>query len=76
MSIFLRMSSQPLVKIKNDVELFELQQDIQPSFSEGENLDSNKVTKDGMPPLPGRDDGDLSVKENEVRLQSHIHEES
>ena len=38
-------------EVRKDVKLFELQQDIQPSFSEGENLDSNQVTEDGMPPL-------------------------
>ena len=70
------MSSQPLVKIKKDVELFKLQQDIQPSFGEVENLDSNQVTENGMPPLPNRDRGDLSAQENEICLQSPIHEES
>jgi len=39
-------------------------------------LEFNQVTKDGMPPLPERDGGDLSAKENEIRLQSLIHEES
>ena len=70
------MSSQPLVRIKKDVELFELEQDIQPSFGEGENLDSNQVIEDNMPPLPERDEGDLSAQENEIHLQSPIHEES
>ena len=59
MSTFSMMSFQSLVKIKKDVELFELQQDIQPSFGEGENLDSNQVTGDGMSPLPERDGGDF-----------------
>ena len=70
------MSFQPLVKIKKDVKLFELQQDIQPSFGEGENLDSNQVTEDGMPPLSERNGGDLSPQENEIHSQSPIHEES
>ena len=38
-------------EVKKDIELFKLQQNIQPSLGEGENLDSNKVTEDGMPPL-------------------------
>jgi len=35
-------------EIKKDVALFELQQDIEPSFDEGENLNSNQVTEDGL----------------------------
>ena len=37
-------------EVKKDVELFELQQNIQLSFGEGENLDSNQVSEDGVPP--------------------------
>jgi len=66
------MSSQSLVKIKKNVKLFELQQDIQPSFGEGENLGSNQVTEDGTSPLLERDGEDLSAQEN----QSPVHEES
>ena len=47
-------------EIKKDVELFESQQNIQPSFGEG-NLDSNQVTEDGMPPLPEGNGEDLSA---------------
>ena len=71
MSNFSKMSSQWLVKIKKDVKLFELQQDIQPSFGEGENLDSNQITEDGMSHLLESDGGDLSTQEN----QSPIHKE-
>ena len=39
-------------EINKDVELFELQQDIQQSFGEKEDLNSNQVTEDGMPPYP------------------------
>jgi len=48
-------------EVRKDVQLFELQQDIQPSFSEGKNLDSNQVTEDGMPPLFEKNGGDLSA---------------
>ena len=47
-------------EVKKDVELFELQQNIPPSFGEGENLDSNQVTEDGMPPLSERNGGRLA----------------
>ena len=63
-------------EVKKDVELFELQQDIQLSFGEGENLDSNQVTKDGMLPLFERNGGDLSAQKNEIRPRSPIHEKS
>ena len=64
------------MRIKKDVELFELQQGIQPSFGEGENLDSNQVTEDGMPPLSRGNGGDLPDQEIEIRPQSPVHEES
>ena len=51
-------------EVKKDVELFELQQNIQPSFGEGENLDSNQVIEDGMPSLFEGNGGDLSAQEN------------
>jgi len=63
-------------EIKKDVELFELQQDIQPSFSEAGNLNSNQVTEGDMPPLFKRNGGDLSAKENEIRPQHPIHKQS
>ena len=63
-------------EVKKDVKLFELQQNIQPSFGEGENLNSNQVTEDGMPPLPEGNGGDLSAQKNEIRPRSPIHEES
>ena len=50
-----------IAEINKDVKLFELPQDIQPSFSEGENLNSNEVSEDGMPPLSERNGGDLSA---------------
>ena len=50
------MSSQVLVKSKN-LELYELQQDLQPSLGEGEDLNSHQVTENGEP-----------VQGNEVRL--------
>ena len=43
-------------EIKKDLELYELQQDLQPSLSEGEDLNSRQVTEDGKP-----------VQGNEVR---------
>ena len=58
---FLENEFPTIGEVKKDVELFELQQDIQPSFSEGKNLDSNQVTQDGMPPLPERTGGNLST---------------
>ena len=73
---FLKDEFPTIGKVKKDVELFELQQNIQPSFSEGENLDSNQVTEDGMPPLSEGNGGDLPAQENEIRPQSPIHEES
>jgi len=63
-------------EVKKDVELFELQQNIQPSFSEGENLDSNQVIKDGMPPLSKGNGRDLPVQENEIHPRSPVHEKS
>ena len=63
-------------EVKKDVELFELQQNIRPSFGEGENLDSNQVTEDGMPPLSKGNMGDLSAQENEIHPQSPIYEEN
>ena len=63
-------------EVKKDAELFELQQDIQQFFGEEENLDSNQVTEDSMPPLSKRNGGDLSAQKNEMRPHSLIHEES
>jgi len=40
MSIFLRISSQILVKFKKDLNLYELRQDFQPSLGEEEDLNS------------------------------------
>jgi len=54
-------------EVKKDVKLFELQHNIERSFSEGENLDSNQVTEDGMPPLFTRNKGDLSAQENKIQ---------
>jgi len=45
-------------EIKRDVELYKLQQDIQPSFYEGEDLNSNQITKDGTPPISKRNEED------------------
>ena len=39
-------------------------------------MDSNQVTKDGMPPLSERNEGNMFAQENEVRPRSLIHEES
>ena len=41
------MSSQVLVQIKKDLKLYELQQDLQPSLGEAEDLNSPQVTEDG-----------------------------
>ena len=43
--------------IKKNFELYELQQDVQPSLGEGEDLNSRQVTENGEP-----------VQGNEVRL--------
>jgi len=53
-------------EVRKDVELFELQQNIQPSFSEGENMNFNKLTENGMHPLLEGNEGDLSTQENEI----------
>jgi len=63
-------------EVKKDVKLFELQQNIQLSFSEGENLDSKQVTEDGIPLLSQGNGSDLLTQENEIHLQSPVHEES
>ena len=63
-------------EVMEDIELFELQQDIQPSFGEGENLNFYQVTEDGMSPLSERNGGELSTQENEIHPQSLIQEES
>jgi len=63
-------------EIKKDVQLFELQPDIQPSFGKGENLNSNEVIEDGTSPLFDLNAGELSAQENKIRFQSPIHEES
>jgi len=63
-------------EIKKDVQLFELQHEIQPSFGMGENLNSNQVTEDGTPPLFDSNGGDLFAQENKIRSQSPIHEEN
>ena len=64
-------------EVKKDVELIELQQNIPPSFGEGENLDSNQVTEDGMLPSPSKGNGgNLPAQQNENRPQSPIHEKS
>ena len=55
--------------------MYELHQDIQPSFNEGENLNSNQVIEDDALPLSERNDRDLSAQENETHSQSLIHEE-
>ena len=73
---FLEDEFPTISEVKKDVELFELQQNIQPSFSEGENLDSNQVIEDGMPPLSKGDREDLSAQENVIRPRFPIHEES
>ena len=52
MLTFLRMSS-----CQMNFELYELQQDLQPSLGEGEDLNSRQVTENGEP-----------VQGNEVRL--------
>jgi len=44
-------------EIKKDLELYGLQQDLQPSLAEGEELNSRQVTKNGEP-----------IQGNEVRL--------
>jgi len=44
-------------EIKKDLELYELQQDLQPSLGEGEDLNSRQATENGEP-----------VQENEVRF--------
>jgi len=73
---FLKDKFQSIGEIKKDVELFKLQQDIQLSFSEGENFNSNQVTENGMHPLSERNGGELSTQENEIHPQSLIQEES
>ena len=45
---FLEDEFPTISEVKKDVELFELQQNIPPSFGEGEDLDSNQVTENGM----------------------------
>jgi len=73
---FLKNEFPTIGEFKKDVELFELQQNIQPSFGEGESLDSNQVTEDGMPPLSEGNEEDLPAQENEIHPRSPIHEES
>ena len=73
---FLEDEFSTIGEVKKDVELFELQPDIQPSFGEGENLDSNQVTEDGMPLLSRGNGGELPNQEIEIRPQSPVHEES
>ena len=62
-------------EIKKYIELYELQQDIQPSFHEDENLNSNQVIKDDALPLSESNDKDLSAQENKALSQSPILDE-
>ena len=55
---FLEDECPTIGEVKKDVELFELQQDILPSFDKWENLDSNQVIENCMPPLSERNVGD------------------
>jgi len=59
---FLEDEFATISEIKKDIELFELQQDIQPSLNKGENLNSHQVTQDGMPPLSKGNGGTFLLK--------------
>jgi len=63
---FLEDEFSTISEVKKNVELFELKQDIQPSFGEGENSDSNPVIEDSTPPLPEKDGRDFSAQENKI----------
>ena len=69
---FLKNEFPTIGEVKKHVQLLELQQNTQPSFNEGENLDSNQVTEDGMPPISEGNGGDLPAQENEVSPQSPV----
>jgi len=65
------MSSQDFGEtLKTNFELYELQQDLQPSLGKRENLNSHLVTEDVTPSLFDRNGEGLPVKENEIRPQS------
>ena len=64
------------MKFENDLKLYELQKDLQQYLGEGEDLNSQYVTKDGSLPLFDRSGEGLSIKENEIRPQSPNIEES
>ena len=61
---------------KKDVDLYNLQQDIQPSLGEGADLNSHRVIEDGTLPLFNRNNGGLSIQEDEIRPQSSIHDKN
>ena len=44
------------MKFKKDINLYELQQHLQPSLGEGEDLNSHQVTEDSTPFLFDRND--------------------
>ena len=45
---FLEDEFPSISEIKKDLEFYELQQDLQPSLGEGEDLNSPQVTEDGI----------------------------
>ena len=54
---FLKDELSSIGEIKKDLELYESQQDLQPSLSKEEDLNSHQVTEDGAPPLLERNVG-------------------
>jgi len=63
-------------EIKKDFELYKIEQDLQPSLGEGEDLNSRQVNKDSAPPLPERNGEDLSAQGNDVRPESPTREKN
>lgn len=69
---FLEDKFTSIAEIKKELDLYELEEDIQPSLGEGEELNSDKVIEDGATSLSNMDGGGLSPQENDVRPQSSI----
>jgi len=73
---FLEVEFPSIGEIKKDLELYELQQDLQPSLGEREHLNSLQVIEDGAPPLPERIWENLFAQGNEVHPLSPTPEEN
>jgi len=58
---FLENEFLSICEIKNHLELYEWQHELQPSLDEGENLYSHKVTFDGIPPTSDKNARGLYV---------------